>query len=64
MSYKYTLKQNEKSEGVETNENESLDLLITSNELPTKASTNFILYMITILTVTSIKIVYSKRKKK
>ncbi|UJG41497.1 MAG: hypothetical protein K9W45_03300 [Candidatus Heimdallarchaeum aukensis] len=64
LSYKYTLKQNEKSEGVETNENESLDLLITSNELPTKASTNFILYMITILTVTSIKIVYSKRKKK
>ncbi|MHA1116434.1 MAG: hypothetical protein ACTSRR_10155 [Candidatus Heimdallarchaeaceae archaeon] len=64
LSYKYTLKQNEKSEGVETDENESLDLLITSNELPTKASTNFILYMITILTVTSIKIVYSKRKKK
>ena len=64
LSYKYSLKQNEKSEGVETDENESLDLLITSNELPTKASSNFLLFMIAIFTVASIKIVYKKRQKK
>ena len=64
LSYKYTLKQNEKSEGVETDENESLDLLITSNELPTKASSNVLLFMLSILTFASVRVVYSKRKKK